>query len=241
MRLLGRLFVSFVSVWPLTQILIAQNYVKPLTVELSASTGGAFDFPGATAFEGIFCQPNTTNCFQQLKLGKRFLPLVNGEVSIALNKYFWIYGDYTYIFPDHQSATAGYGNLNGNDTVNRHYWSANGGIEVSFPNVHGLVPLLRVGGGEFHNSYNNFDVGPNTRVPIIDTSEARGIKDVTVGGGVRWYLRERQGIRIMANAYYLTHGIFDLVPSSVSNGGVSNVSRRSGGTVTIGYFFQFGH
>jgi hypothetical protein len=115
-----------------------------------------------------------------------------------------------------------------------------GGIEISFPNVHGVVPLLRVGGGEAHNSYNNYDSAPNTTVPIIDKFDARNIPAATVGGGVRWYLGERQGIRVMANGFLLSRGVYDLVPSSISRGGVSNVTRRSGGDITVGYFFQFG-
>ena len=236
-------------------VALAQSYVRPFTVEVSASAGGTFDFPGATAYQGI-CQTGTTNCSQKLSLGKAVLPVLSGETAIALNRFVWLYGDYSYVLTDRQSAAAQLGAISGRDTANRHYWMAMGGVEFSFPNIHGVVPLVRIGGGEVHDSYNNYSVAPGTPQPIVNRFDARSIPSGTIGGGIRWYLGERQGVRIMANSFFLGHSIPYLAPTSavssqvpmgisfgtvavVSDGAVG-VTRRSGGDVTIGYFFQFG-
>jgi hypothetical protein len=159
---------------------------------------------------------------------------------MAINRYFWVYGSYGYIFPDRKVAAASVNDsISGTNTVNRHYWLATGGLEVSFPTVHGIVPLLRVGAGTIHHNYNSYDVSRGTTVPIISISDSSNIPTGTVGGGIRWYFGERHGIRIMGNGYFLGRGITHIVPSSALDG-VSRVARKSGGTVTIGYFFQFG-
>lgn len=236
---LFRSLVACLAVAGLSPPMVGQQHMKAGTVELTASGGGLFDLPGATAYEGI-CQTGTTNCHSQLRPGKPLIPLVEGEVAVSLSRFFWLYGDYNYVFPDRQSATASLGTITGNDTVNRHYWTATGGIELSFPTVHGLVPLLRLGGGEVHQSYNSYDVAPNTSAPIIRLTEARTMPAAVLGGGVRWYLGERQGIRVMANGYYLGHSVYDLEPSSLTVGGAALITRRSGGSITVGYFRQFG-
>ena len=236
MRLIFRLLL--ISSIPASG-LVAQQNMRPGTIELSASAGGLFDLPGATAFEGI-CQPGTTNCHQQLRLGKALLPMVDGEIAVSLSRFIWVYGDYSYVFPDRQSASASLGTVTWQNTVNRHYWAATGGMELSFPTIHGLVPLLRFGGGDIYQSYNNYEVGTNTTSPARNVTDAGGIKAGTIGGGVRWYLGERQGIRVMATGYYLGHSIEDIVASSRTVGGAGLSTRRSGGSITVGYFRQFG-
>lgn len=236
---LVRFLLISAAIGSFSQVALAQRTIQPFTIELSASAGGTFDFPGATAFSGI-CQPNTTNCHQQLLLGEKSLPVFGGEVAVALNRFLWMYGDYNYMLPDRKSASSTLGESSDNTTVNRHYWSATGGIEVSFPQVHRIVPLLRIGAGEVYHSYNFYDVGVNVTPPVFQRSNAQGIKAGTFAGGVRWYWRERQGVRIMVDGFYLGHGVEEAAPPAFGGGGAAFVTRRSGGAVTVGYFFQIG-
>jgi hypothetical protein len=224
--------------------LLAQKYMRPGTIDVSVHTGGIFDLPGATAVDSI-CLTGTTNCQQQIRSGKIFLPLVGGEAAVSLNRYIWLYGDYSWVFPDSHSVSGSFGTATDTGTADRNYWSTTGGVELSFPTITGIVPLLRVGGGEVHERFNFNDTGSSSSnsysALTTELSQARSIPAGTAGGGIRWYIRERQGIIVMADAYYLGHGVYDVLPSTLTPGGGAAVTeRRSGGRLTVGYFIHFG-
>ena len=229
----------FIGVHAIATGLLAQQNTRPFGVELSASAGGTFDLPGATAYSGI-CDSLQINCSEQTRPGKKFLPTVNAGVVVSLNRWIGLYGEYGRILPDSNRTSVTFGqNKSDVTTADRHYWVATGGAEFRFPTVHGVVPILRIGAGNLHDSYNYYDVGVNVTPPIIHFSDARGIIAITTGGGIKWYLRERQGLRFMANGMYLGHSVIDIQRSSLL-GSTAFIARRSGGSVTGGYFIQLG-
>ena len=88
----------------------AQFPTKPGTTELSVYTGGSFDFPGATAAAGGFSFATTGASgpagLPKLTPGRKSQPILGGEVGVAIRKYLWVFGDYGYLFPDSEQATA---------------------------------------------------------------------------------------------------------------------------------------
>jgi hypothetical protein len=232
-----RLALALLSIAVYCTCLIAQPNMRPLTVELAAFGGGVFDLPSATATSSI-CTSGTTDCHSETRLGKKFMPTVGGEISVALRPWVAIYGEYGYVFPDHNSASVIFGQSSDATTVDRHYWLANAGIEFNFPTVHGVIPVVRLGGGMVHESYNYYDVGVNVSPAVIHYADARGIPDGSAGAGIKWYLRERQGLKFMVDGFYLGHSVQDFQPSPFF--GTAFVTRRSGGSVTVGYFLQLG-
>jgi hypothetical protein len=164
-----------------------------------------------------------------------------------LLKFLWVYGDYGYVFPDRETAVAvapaipGFvaGHLvNG---VSRHYWTATGGVELTYPNAHRVVPFLRLGGGEVHQNYNFFNSGTGVTIsPQTQRSNFGNIAAGTVGGGVRLYLGDWQGLKVEVDEFFLGSGIDQVGPASFGSTGAAALSRKSGGRVTIGYFRQFG-
>ena len=236
---------------------LAQFSTKPGTVEISAGIGGSFDFPGASAAAGGFAfiipgLPVPAAGIPKLSAGRKSQPIVGGGAGIALTRFLWIYGDYGYLFPDRQTASAGLPvptvptvSVTTSTEATRHYWTGTGGVELSFPTVHRIVPLVRLGGGYVHHSYNYRSDTPNYRsTPQFITfqiSNAENIPVVTFGGGVRWYWGERHGLRILVDGFRLSHGVDDVAVAEGRSGtGYLFVTRRSGGQVTVGYFLHFG-
>jgi hypothetical protein len=214
----------------------AQQNLRPFSIEVSALTGGSFDLPSATAHSGICNGAGLTNCVTQTDTGKKFLPLIGGGVVVSLRRWIALYGEYDYLFPDRHETSVSSGAAHDSTTSTRHYWIATGGAEFQFPTIHGIVPVLRIGGGQVYDSYNYYDVGTNVSPPVFHYSDARGTWTATGAGGIKWYLRERQGLRFMFNGYYLGHSLQDVQPSPFF--GTVFVTRRSGASITAGYFIQ---
>ena len=230
--------------------LLAQIPTRPGTVEISAYGGGSFDFPGAGIAYGGFSYTNTFNP-PKFTPGRKTQPTIGAEVGVSLTRFLWLYGDYAYLFPDREHATASIPltntvSLTETASATRHYWAGTGGAELSFPTVHRVVPLVRFGGGYVHQRHNINWPPYNTRVgniafvdPGLQILEAESIPAVTFGGGVRWYWSERHGLRVLVTGFRLSHGVTDMGASSAV-GGYGFVTRRSGGELTVGYFVHFG-
>ncbi len=239
----SRLFTAVLLVNVLSPFSFAQRAIKAGTVDVSVSIGGTFDFPGAGAYAGLCSVAAPTNCQLKLNLGNKSTFLGAGEVAIALNRFIWLYGDYSHTLPERESASVTLNNSSVTTTTSRHYWTSTGGVEISFPTVHRVVPFLRLGAGKVYNDYNFYEVGVNTNPAIIHRFSApnQEIWSGTFGGGMRWFPKhqERQGFRIMIDAFYLGHGI-EQAGAPSTGGGAAFISRRSGGEVTFGYFHWFG-
>ncbi len=240
---LSRLLMSLIVANALSSLSFAQRTIKAGTVDVSVSIGGTFDFPGAGAYSGICATAAATNCREQLNIGNKSTFLGAAEVAVALNRFIWLYGDYSYTLPERESVSVTLNNSTDTTTTTRHYWTSTGGVEISFPTVHRIVPLLKFGGGQVYNDYNFNDVGVNVTPAFIHHFSApnQGVWAGTFGGGMRWFPKhqERQGFRVMIEAIYLGHGI-EQAGAPISGGGASFISRRSGGEVTVGYFHWFG-
>jgi hypothetical protein len=161
------------------------------------------------------------------------------------------------MFPDHKEATAqipvvgltGTGTLfhvPTTGTTNRKWWTATGGLEVSAPSIHRVVPFVRIGGGYVHHSYDY--TRPEFRFPIgtifpgydFNRTDVGYIPTVNFGAGLRWYHSERRGVRILVDGFRLSRSVEDIaVPESRSNVGYLFVNSRGGGRITIGYFIHF--
>ena len=259
----------------LSSSLFAQAPTKPWTVETSVNLGGSFDFPGAGVGAGGYSEEYTyqspyltqvpSPALSHLSLGRKSGFVLGGEASISVTRFMWLYGDYGYIFPDRNqvSATVPVFLLVGSQvlslglgttvsTASRQYWTGTGGLEVSLPKIHRIVPFARFGAGYVHQSYNFNSSGENIAVstgvpgapttivvPATTITRFENIPSVTFGGGVRWYTGERHGVRIMVDGFRLGHSVDDVV--AAIGGGYTFVARRSGGRITVGYFIHFGH
>jgi hypothetical protein len=248
-----QLFICMLGILAGQASLLAQFSTKPLTIEMSAYGGGSFDFPGATSASGGYSFTSTIPKAVFVP-GRKSQPIVGGEVGVSVTKFLWLYGDYGYMFPNSQQASATIpltATVNTTDVhyTTRHYWTATGGVELSFPTVHRVVPFLRLGGGYVHHSYNVYWPGIDVRLgntryydPGLQIVKGENIPAVTFGGGIRWYWSERQGLRFLVEDFRLGHGVTDLARSAIANTslGYGYVTRRSGGGITVGYFVHFG-
>jgi hypothetical protein len=237
--------VALLAFAPQTR-LSAQIPLKPWTGEFSVYAGGTFDFPGAgsAVYDCLVSGP----CMSQSKLGRRTQPVVGGTLSLALTRSLWVYGDYGYMFADRQETSVtlsvpvpGLTPLKFTDTntTSRQYWTAAGGVELSFPTIHRIVPFFRAGAGYVHQSYNSFTDPNFLALYPSERLSHQAIPSGTLGGGVRWYWGERQGLRFLVDGFFLGHGVEELAQPG-SGAGIPYVSRRSGGRITVGYFHHFG-
>lgn len=128
---------------------LGQIPLKRGIVEVSFYSGGTFDLPGAGS-ASIAC---SEECEFDIAQGSKSLPLIGASLSIPVTRFLWIYGDYAYAFPDHNTSSVVSGGFAGSNSSNRQYWVASGGAELSFPTIHTIVPLLRFGVGTLHQSY----------------------------------------------------------------------------------------
>lgn len=219
--------------------LMAQKSVPAGTIEWNLYGGGTFDLPGASAFAGIYQASNPSNSNQQYNSGKKSLPLLGGGLAVSLGKIFWVYGDYRYMFPDRSTATASLLNSTGVETVNTHYWLADGGVQVTFPTIQRVSPYLEMGVGNMHQSYSRTDNYTNIiGTPFSSVHISQDIIAPHLGGGVRVFVRERQGFRFAVDGYYLGHGVQQRVPGV--QGTYPVITRRGWGSITAGYFVRFG-
>ena len=120
-------------------------------------TGGSFDFPGASVAGGGFAfrfnfpgAPIVPPGAPQLVAGRKSQPILGGQLAVALHRFLWVYGDYGYLFLDKNSVTAQVPFLPSqtatvDTSATRKYWTAAGGVELSAPTVHRIVPFLRAG------------------------------------------------------------------------------------------------
>ncbi len=223
--------------------LLAQMPLKRWTKEISIYGGTTFGFPGAgsAVADCVIGGP----CEHQVVLGRKTQPVIGGEIAVSVTKVLWLYGDYGYMFHDSNQATVSPGGFTDTNSATRHYWTATGGVELSFPTIHRIVPFLRVGAGYVRESYSSV-TNPDFLgfyPPVV--SDTRPIPSGTVGGGWRWYWNERQGLRFMVDGFFLGRSIQDAaLPACGASCGIVDtipyVTRRGGGRITIGYFRHFG-
>jgi hypothetical protein len=232
------LLISCVAVLADTPLL-AQKSVRAGTIEWHLYGGGTFDLPGASAFAGIVQATNPANSNQQFLNGRKVQPLVGTGLAVSLGKFFWAYGDYSYMFTDRSTANAALLNSTGTETVNRHYWLASGGIQMTFPTIQRVSPYLEFGGAVLHQSYSRTSQYTNIiGTPFSQQTIANNIAAPHLGGGVRVFVRERQGFRFAVDGYYLTTGVEQRVPGV--QGTFPFITRRGWGRITAGYFVHFG-
>ncbi len=234
--------VLVVAVGVLTLIpagLWAQRSTRPGEVELSFHGGATFDLPGAPSYVGIVESRNPNNRSQQFLPGRKSQPLIGGGAAVALYKVLWVYGDYSYVFPDRTAASTVFGSSTGVNTVNRHYWMMDGGFQLTFPTVQRVMPYISVGAGKLHQNYSSTRRYTNvTGVPLTYNRQVFNSFTPHLGAGVRVFLTERSGFRFSVDGYYsnrpleaLVQGVGDTYPT---------VARKGFGRVAGGYFVRFG-
>jgi hypothetical protein len=220
--------------------LFAQKAVPAGTVEWNGYGGGTFDLPGAASFAGLFETTNPQNTNQQFKNGRKIQPFLGSGITVSLGKFFALYGDYSYIFTDRSVASAALLNSTATTDVRRHYWLATGGVQLTFPTVQRASPYVEFGGGVLHQSFVRTSQFTNVIGPTF--SQQRLSNDIAaphIGGGVRIFLTERQGLRFAVDGYYLGRGLEQEVPGAVQ-GTFPTITRRGWGRITGGYFIRFG-
>ena len=220
--------------------LFAQQNMQRFATELSVSAGGVFLLPGATA-DSTICDPQVFgNCNRQTHFGKKVLPAVDAAGVVSLNKWIGFYAQYSYVFTDRNHTSVTFPpDSSATTTASRHYWIAGGGVEFRAPTIHGVVPVFRVGAAGVHDSYNFLQSGVNINPEVIQHTDARTILAGTGAAGIKWYIRERQGLQFMVDGFYLTHTVpsVDASPSFLST---ALVNHRSGGMIAVGYFILIG-
>jgi hypothetical protein len=165
-------------------LLVAQRSVPAGTVEWHLYGGGTFDLPGAATYAGIVQTTNPQNRNEQFQPGRKVQPVIGSSLAVSLGKFFWLYGDYSYIPRDQSEATATLGSSTGVETATRHYWLATGGAQISFPTVQRVSPYLDLGVGVLHHSYTRTSQYTNViGTPFNQRSISENILTPHVGGG----------------------------------------------------------
>lgn len=239
MNVFTRMYLTLIVLVTMAPLSWGQKSVRAGTIELNVYGGGTFDLPGASSFAGIVQSNNPANSNQQFRNGQKSEPLLGTGLAVSLGKFFWLYGDYAYMFPDRSTANASLFSSTGVETVDRHYSLAHGGLQVTFPTVQRVSPYLELGAGILHQSYtrtSNYTniIGP----PFSSQSISNNIAAPHIGGGVRVFVKERQGFRFAVDGYYLGTGIQQRVPGV--QGTFPFITRRGWGSITAGYFVHFG-
>jgi hypothetical protein len=216
--------------------LSAQRSAHLGEVEVAVHGGGTFDLPGAASYVGLFQTTNPSNQAAQFLPGRKSQPLVGGSLAVALHKMLWLYGDYSYMFPDRTAAAISFLGVNGVNTVNRHYWMADGGIQLTFPTVQRVMPYISLGAGRLHQNYSSV----RTYSGISTTSANNEFNSFTphVGAGVRIFVTERSGFNLSADGYYSSKLLEAQVPGIGDT--YPTVTRKGFGRVSAGYFVRFG-
>lgn len=221
----------------------SQSTVKPGTVELMPYGGGTFDLPGATGFVGLFQSSNPQNRQEKFNQGRRSQPFVGGRVSVAIAKYLWLYGDYSYLFVDRTKGSVTLGGSSGVNTTDRHYSVAQGGVQLAFPTIQRASPYLEFGMGVLHQNYTTSTsytnvIGSNPNPFFTQSDRDNIVIGPHAGGGVRIYRGERDGFYVGVDGNYLFSGVRQVVPAD-GIGSFPTISRRGWGRAYVGYFFRF--
>jgi hypothetical protein len=159
---------------------------------------------------------------------------------VSLTKFFWLYGDYGYIFKDRRTLTT---NIQTVDN-NVHYTSQEYGLEFSYPTVHRVAPFLHVGGGILHESYSETHIGrlPSNAGSAFFTA-VNNHPMVAYGGGVRYFVRDHWGLVGSVSGYYLTDPVYEVLPGLTSlnpaSFAVANLPHHGFGEVSGGLFWHF--
>jgi hypothetical protein len=208
------------------------------TIEASIYAGGSFDFPGAGS--AVADCPRGQSCVSQINLGRKTQPILGGQVAVSIMRFLWVYGDFGYMFEDDQRTSVSFSGLTDTNTTSRQYWTATGGVELSFPTIHRVVPFVKAGAGVVHHEYESV-TSPNylALYPSV-RSASEEIPSGTAGGGIKWFWNERQGLRFEADGFFLGHGV-EQAAYPGSGVGIPYVTRSSGGRIIVGYFRHFGH
>jgi len=212
--------------------------------EITLYSGGTFDLPGAAASAGLVRRSSTgaiTRQENQFNNGYKSLPLVGGTLGFSLRRWLWISADYSYIFPNRNSAEVVFSDTGSSNkvTVDRHYSLASGKIQLTYPTVTRVVPYIELGVGSMHESYTSTRTLVNTGTSSPPPEAvSRDLVAPQFGGGVRIYVKEHSGFRFAAEGYILNRGIKQQVPGPQDT--FPFILRRGWGRITGGYFFQFG-
>jgi hypothetical protein len=139
----------------------------------------------------------------------KFRPMGGGNVTYAINKWLLPYAEYSY-FPGiartFSEAVPGVPNAVASGTFSVPLSDFHGGVHIRIPiRESPIVPYLVVGVGGLHHFAKTEDItftGAGT-VPIQLTSTAPAGTDFAAnfGGGIRYYINQRFGLRVEAKAY----------------------------------------
>jgi hypothetical protein len=214
----------------------AQRTSRLGETELGFYTGATFDLPGAASYVGAsVTRAGAIDRDIRYLPGKKALPILGGGAAVALHKVLWAYGDYSYMFPDRSAATISR-LMSGVNTVNRHYWMADGGVQLTFPTVQRVMPYVSIGIGKWHQNYSS-----TRKYGSSSPTYSRTVNDAVtphVGAGVRVFLTERSGFKFTVDGYRSGKAISNIV-EGVADSYVSTV-RRGFGRITAGYFVRIG-
>jgi hypothetical protein len=163
----------------------------------------------------------------------QFRGMGGGNVTFAINKYILPYAEYSYFPGIGRTTTTLFPGTQSSFTQVTSYPLSDfhGGVHIRFP-IHEspVVPYAVIGLGGLRQSarmitinYKDINGNPATAGPLPVPAQT----DFTVnfGGGIRYYLSQRYGIRVEAKGYR---------PS----GGSANPVTSSFGKVEFGFFFQ---
>lgn len=216
--------------------------IKSGTIEGSIFGGVGFDMPSAASAVGI-CFVNTTNCGLKYAPGAKAPGLAGVGLGLSLYKGLSVYGDYSYVFKQTSGASVNFFGTGDTATAVRQYSLAVGGLQMAIPSVQRFSPYVEIGGGELHNSYNLYETITNlngNNYTFDTNSKAHpNLPVIHYGGGVRYFVGERWGLKFAVNGYKTFRGIDQAVPTSGTFGSAT-VSRRGFGDVTLGLFWRLG-
>jgi hypothetical protein len=236
--------VSIVAMLLLSVSCLAQTQVKIGTVEINPYGGGTFDLPGAAGYVGLVDSANAANRQEKYNQGRRSEPFAGGRISVSLTKFLWVYGDYSYLFPDRTNAAVSLFSSSGVNTTNRHYWVSEGGLQFAFPTIQRASPFVEVGMGVMHQNYTSRTAytnlaGANPNPVFVQNDRGNITIGPHFGAGVRIFRGERDGFAFGVDGNYLFTGLPQIVPAAGA-GSFPTISRRSWGRVYVGYFFRLG-
>ena len=145
-----------------------------------------------------------------------FRVMGGGNVSYAVTKMFMPYAEFSY-FPGLPRQAPGGTDVNGNPIVAKFdlpLADYHAGVHIRFPLAeHRFVPYAVFGVGGVHNystTYNFSLVAAGSQRNQVQPVPADTSFAVNFGGGIRYYINQKYGVRVEAKVYKATGTINDI-------------------------------